>query len=310
MNLRSNDQPESPLASPGAAVLAIPAGQRMYWLVRRELWENRAIYIAPLAVAALILVGFLISAAHLPQTMRAAMELDPMRQRELVEQPYTFAALLIMGTTFLVSIFYCLEALHGERRDRGILFWKSMPVSDVDTVLSKASIPLLLLPLLTFAITIATQVLMLLISAVALVGRGPGIAGLWANLPLFQMSAMLLFHLVAMHGLWYAPFYGWMLLVSSWARRAPFLWAVLPLLAIGVVEKIAFGTTHFAAMLAYRFGGDPDGGGFPADSMSMEPLTHLGIGRFLASPGLWVGLAVAAAFLAGAVWMRRNRGPI
>ena len=63
------------------------------------------------------------------------------------------------------------------------------------------------------------------------------------------MSLLLLYHLVTVHALWYAPFYGWLLLVSGWARRAPFLWAALPLLAIGVVEKIAFNTSHFAAML-------------------------------------------------------------
>ncbi len=55
-----------------------------------------------------------------------------MRQREMITQPYDFAALLIMGVTFVVAVFYCLDALHGERRDRSILFWKSLPVSDFD----------------------------------------------------------------------------------------------------------------------------------------------------------------------------------
>ena len=157
-----------------------------------------------------------------------------------------------MGTTFIVGMFYCLDALHGERRDRSILFWKSLPVSDLTTVLSKASIPLVVLPLLTFAITVATQLIMLLLSSAVLLGSGLSVATLWTQLSLFQMSLMLLYHLVTVHALWYAPIYGWLLLVSAWARRAPFLWAALPLLAIGVVEKIAFNTSHFAAMLGYR----------------------------------------------------------
>src|SRR5437870_6529878 len=85
----------------------------MVWSVRRELWENRSIYIAPLAVAAVILFGFLISTIHLPDKMRAALALDPAKQHQLIEQPYSFAALLIMGTTFIVAVFYCLDALHG-----------------------------------------------------------------------------------------------------------------------------------------------------------------------------------------------------
>jgi len=110
----------------------------MYWSVRRELWENRSIYIAPLAVAAVFLFGFLISTIHLPGKMRAASALDPLRQHELIAQPYLIASGLMMLTTLVVGVFYCLDALYGERRDRSILFWKSLPVSDLTTVLSKA----------------------------------------------------------------------------------------------------------------------------------------------------------------------------
>ena len=89
--------------------------------------------------------------------MRAALALDPAQQHDTIEQPYDVAALLLMVTAFIVAVFYCLDALHGERRDRSILFWKSLPVSDLTTVLSKASIPLVVLPLIIFAITVAPQ---------------------------------------------------------------------------------------------------------------------------------------------------------
>ena len=282
----------------------------MYWSVRRELWESRSIYIAPLAVAALILAGFLISAIHLPDKMRAALALNPMQRHELIEKPYNFAALLIMGTTFIVAVFYCLDALHGERRDRSILFWKSLPVSDLTTVLSKASIPLVVLPLLTFAITVVTHWIMLLLSTAVLLGSGLSVTTLWTHLPLWHMSLMLLYHLLAIHALWYAPIFGGLLLVSGWARRAPFLWAALPLLAIGVVEKIAFNTSHFAAMLGHRISGGPEGAASTVGGMSMDSLTQLTPGQFLISPGLWIGLAVTAVFLAAAVRLRRYREPI
>jgi ABC-2 type transport system permease protein len=283
----------------------------MYWSVHRELWENRSLYIAPLAVAALFLVGFLISTLRLPDQMRAASALDSMQQLESIAQPYNFAALLLMGTTLLVAIFYCLDALYGERRDRSILFWKSLPVSDLTVVLSKASVPVLLLPLVTFVITIATQWIMLMLSTVVLLGSGMSVGPLWRQLPFLQMSLMLLFHLVLGHGLYYAPFYGWLLLVSGWARRATFLWAVLPLFVIGFVERIAFNTTHFANLLASRFTGGVEGGDFPLTvSNSMHPLSYLIPLRFLISPGLWIGLAIFALFLAAAVRIRRYQGPI
>jgi ABC-2 type transport system permease protein len=305
--MNTQSEAMAPLEANVTVPVVIPASRRLYWSVRRELWENRAIYIAPLAVAAVFLVAFLIGAIHPPVKMRDAMALDPMRHQDLVEQPYTFAAFLLMGTTLIVAMFYCLEALYSERRDRSILFWKSLPVSDLTTVLAKLSIPLVILPLATFAITIVTQWIMLLLSSVLMLARGQSVAALWSNLPLFQMSLMMLFHVVAIHGLQFAPVYSWMLLVSSWARRAPFLWAVLPPLAIGVAEKIAFHTSHFAALLAYLLGGGPE---VVTGKMQMLPLTPLAVGEFFINPGLWIGLAVAAAFLAAAVRLRRYREPI
>jgi ABC-2 type transport system permease protein len=305
--MNTQSEAMAPLEANVTVPVVIPASRRLYWSVRRELWENRAIYIAPLAVAALFLVAFLIGAIHPPVKMRDAMALDPMRHQDLVEQPYTFVAFLLMGTTLIVAMFYCLEALYSERRDRSILFWKSLPVSDLTTVLAKLSIPLVILPLATFAITIVTQWIMLLISSALMLARGQSVAALWSHLPLFQMSLMLLFHLVAIHGLQFAPVYSWMLLVSSWARRAPLLWAVLPPLAIGVAENIALHTAHFVALLGYLLGGGPE---VVTGKMQMLPLTPLAVGEFFINPGLWIGLAVSAAFLAAAVRLRRYREPI
>jgi ABC-2 type transport system permease protein len=310
MNTESNAIPGSAVESPAHAPAAIPATRRMYWAVRREVWENRSIYLAPLAVAGLILVGFLISTLRLPGRMRAAAALGPIEQHTLIAQPYVIAAGLMMLTTLAVGVFYSLDALHGERRDRSILFWKSLPVSDLMTVVSKVITPVVILPLVTFAITVVLQWIMLLAGTAVLAGSGQSVATLWTHASLFQTWLMLLYHLLTVHGLWYAPIYGWLLLVSAWARRAPFLWATLPLLAIGVVEKIAFNTSRFAAMLGNRLIGGGGGDDFMTGSLSMDPLMHFAPGQFLSSPGLWIGLAVAAAFLAAAVRLRRYRDPI
>jgi ABC-2 type transport system permease protein len=310
MSTHSNAMPGSRLESRAVAPTLIPPTRLMYWSLQRELWEYRSIYIAPLGVAALFLLGFLISTVHLADKMRAALTLNPMQQQEFIQQPYDLAALLIMGTTFLVAIFYSLDALHGERRDRSILFWKSLPVSDLTTVLSKASIPLVVLPLITFAVTVVTQWIMLLLS-VAVLSRTGLTAMLWTHLPLFQMWLDVLFHLVTVHSLYYSPIFAWLLLVSAWARRAPFLWASLPLLAIGVVEKIAFNTTHFATMLMNRVAGGSEAVPYPMPAgMSMHSMAQMNLVYFLSSPGLWIGLALTAAFLAAAVRLRRYQGPI
>ena len=147
MNTSSNAVPESAVNSgvtdPGYNnSLTRP----WYWSVWRELWENRSIYIAPLIVAAFEVFGFGISTIGLADRRRAVLLLDAAHQRAAIEQPYDLAAMMMIFIVFIVGVFYCLDALHSERRDRSILFWKSLPVSDLTTVLSKVTIPLVVLP--------------------------------------------------------------------------------------------------------------------------------------------------------------------
>jgi ABC-2 type transport system permease protein len=304
MNTQSNAMSES-FQSHSIVPALIPATRVLYWSVGRELWENRSIYLAPLAVAAVALFSFTISI--IAGIWEKPLRFDPAHP----QMPFDMAAGLLMLTGIIVSVFYCLDALYGERRDRSILFWKSLPVSDLTTVLSKASIPLVILPLLTFAITIAMQWMMLLVSSAILLVSGQSVAMLWTNLSFFQMSLLLLYHLLTAHALWPAPIYCWLLLVSGWARRAPLLWAVLPLVAIAGVENLAFHTWHFAALVGSRFVGDaPAVASTGPDMFPTNPMTHITPARFLSSPSLWIGLAIAAAFLAAAVRLRRYQGPI
>jgi ABC-2 type transport system permease protein len=311
MNTPSVTVSELPLAPQAAAPAPAAATRPLYWSVRRELWENRSLYLAPLAVAAVVLFGFSISTLTLPRRMRALPALDPAKQHAAVALPYSVVAALLLLTALLVGVFYCLDALHGERRDRSILFWKSLPVSDLTTVLAKASMPLVLLPALTFAIIVAAQLMMLALSTAVLLGNGASVAALWAQLPLFKMSLALLYALTAM-ALWHAPVYGWLLLVSGWARRATFIWAVLPPLAVCVVEKLAFSTTHVANLLGYRLiGCFTQGFDFKArQTGAVDPLAQITPGRLLSSPGLWLGLVAATVFLAAAIRLRRYREPI
>ena len=307
MNTTSNTLSQSAgISDPGYR-----SSRPFYWSVRRELWENRSIYVAPLIVAAVELFGFFVSSIGLPERRRAVLLFEPAKARAAIEVPYDVAAIMLILTAFVVGFFYCLDALYGERRERSILFWKSLPVSDRTTVLSKTSVPLLVLPLVTFVIIVSTQLVMLLWTSVLLVAHGMSPASTWTYLPWFQQCLVLLYGLAAI-ALWHAPIYGWAVLISGWARRATFLWAVLPAIAIAVFEKITFDTSHFAALLkdrllgfasnAFAFG--------PHRGVAIDSLVQLTPGRYLSTPGLWLGLVFAAICIAAAIRLRRYRGPL
>ena len=281
-----------------------------YWSVRREVWENKSVYVAPLAAAAVLLFGYAISTITLPRRVQALQALDPGRQSATITMPYNVIAGLVFVTAFIVAVFYCLDALHGERRDRSILFWKSLPVSDRTAVLAKASIPLVVLPLVVFAVVVAAHVFILALSTLVLAGNGPGLATLWTHVRVSQTAVALLYALAAT-SLWHAPLYGWLLLVSAWARRSAILWAVLPPLAIAVFERIAFQSSYFGRWLAWRLAGwFTQGFVTRVKGTAVEPLAAMTPGKLLTTPGLWAGLLFAALFLFAAVRVRRRREPI
>ena len=106
MSTQSNAVPESSLDSQETTLAATAVTRPLYWSVRREIWENRSIYIAPLVVAAVVLFGFLISTIHLPARMRALPTLDPAHQRAQIAMPFNLAAFLILVTAFIVACSY------------------------------------------------------------------------------------------------------------------------------------------------------------------------------------------------------------
>ena len=287
------------------------ATRSLYWSVRRELWENRSIYVGPIVAAGVVLIGFLISVTHQMGTLRAVAALEPAKQAVALIQRLGFAGLPLLIVGFLVAVFYCLEALHGERRDRSILFWKSLPVSDLTTVLSKALVVLAVLPLVLFGVMVVLQLVMMLLSFAILMPRGLDVAALWDRLPLLRSVGLLLYLLVTAT-LWHAPLYAWLLLVSGWARRMTFLWAVLPPLALCVVERVAFGTTYLFRMFAGRVAGSFQHAFTVSGDMhdGLLGMPHADPMKFLTTPAVWIGLAVTVAFIALAVRQRRYREPI
>jgi len=302
---------------------------QMMTLVRREVIENRSSWAVPAAFGALFVVAALLAVFGLVQfgALDRSMMLAEMGHELDASSIYPallvafmpIMVVLVMVMTFVV-FFYFLDALYAERKDRSILFWKSLPVSDLQVVGSKYLTGVAAIPLLTIGIFLVTAILVWLIGGFALLWAGSGAALAGGPAALAGATAIMVYILLT-QALWLVPVHAWLLLVSAFARRAVLGWVVAPPALLVVAERILLGTRHFADMIGHRMIGgfqlafsnehqqhtifmESDGvmvSAFPALGEFLTP------GRFLASPSLWAGIAVGAMFLAGAVWLRRWR---
>ena len=294
-------------------------------LVRRELWEHRAIYIAPLVIA---LVMSLMSLTGQVTISAFGHEVDlaiigASSAGEIERQAAINAILTVFTSIFalgawILMIFYSLDALYAERRDKSILFWRSLPVTDAETVISKLLTAVLVIPLTAFAFVVVTHLLNLILWSIWLSIQG-GDAGhlLWSAAPLFDNWAATLIIAVAMP-LWLSPLIGWFLFVSVFTRRSPLLIAFLPMFVVPMLEKMVSSTSLFWDAIFVRsvrpplFKGidvsrifDEDNFQIAADTASL--LAKIDLARFLSSPSMWLGLVVCGLFTTAAIYIRRYR---
>jgi ABC-2 type transport system permease protein len=297
-----------------------------YWSVRRELWENRSLFIAPLVAGAIVLFALIMRSMHLSGDIEFFMTLPEDRQGPIVSLALTGIGFVISLVMNITVFFYALDALQGERKDKSVLFWKSMPVSDTTTVLSKVFTALAVSGAVVVVVTLITQIAVLLLATVILMISGTSPGAIWGSLQLIEVTISNIYAQIAM-ALWYAPVVAWLLLVSAWAKRVTFLWAVFVPVGAAVFERVAIGTHYIRDMLTYRLqdgvktaftpagertakvilGGDGQVDSNLAIPGSLSSLDPVG---FVSNPWLWVGLLVAAALIAAAIWMRRYREPI
>ena len=320
--VQNETQEETMAAMPVSAARTHP----FYWSVRRELWEHRALWMAPLIAAGLILLSFIVSSFNLPGGARMMATIDGTQMSAAATGFFGAMGVVIALTMIVVTWFYCLDSLFSERRDRSILFWKSLPVSDVTTVTSKLFVASAVAPSISFAIVVVTQLVILLIGTAVILFAGGSPGALWSPVPLLEMTLVLLYSLLA-QAIWFAPFLAWLIFVSAWARRSPALWAGLVPAAACLFERIAFGTSYLIGALQGRFAEGLAHAAFALPDLPDEPFVRDGdfslrfgmpgrmfdaidVVRFLSTPEVWVGLAIAAALTAATVWMRRYREPL
>ena len=286
------------------------------WSVRRELWENLSITYAPAAVACFIVFATLFAAVRYTGEILAQLDIDKVNPARIAAAPLLVVPIWLGITMVGIAIFYSLDALYSERRDRSILFWKSLPVSDTTTVLSKMTVPMVVTPIVTFIAAIIADILIFLIETIALLTHHVSLSSAWGGLNVFSLVGNLAYPLLVVT-LWYAPVYAWFQLVSAWARRAPLLWAVIPFFVLSVFEQIGFHTKYVTQFIHDRFSG------FFAVAFTRQYTTHsqnhalitystndATPGHFFATPGLWGGLLFAVLAVILIIRLRRSSGPI
>lgn len=299
----------------------------MMTLIRREIIEHRASWAVTTVFGALFVLAALLAVVGLVRVGGVGDGMTIIEFGQQAEATGIYPALLVLfmpiaaimaSVTSFVVFFYFLDALYAERKDRSILFWKSLPVSDLQTVASKYLMGVAAIPLLTILVFLVTAVLVWLIGGFTLLWAGSGEALASGPAALARVT-LVLGYLLLTQALWFVPLHAWLLLVSAFAKRAVLGWALLPPILVVVAERTLLGSTHFAALLGHRISGgfelafSGDGHSIMIDSGESAEIMvpalgeFLTPGRLLAAPSLWLGIAVGLGFLAGAIWLRRWR---
>ena len=293
-------------------------------LIRRELWEHRGLVWAPLLTAALLVVvtffgsrvgGVDINFDDDESIFFADLAENPAAQIQLFAVWTSSLMVPQLLVALLVIFFYLLDGLYSERKHASILFSKSLPVSDAATVGAKFMVAAFLMPIWVWALSLVGGLLIFLIVKVIVAGTPLAPLGVWHGSAWVLVQATLLQNLL-IAALWYAPVAAWLLLISVFAKRSPFLWAVLPPLLLVILESVAFDSTRVLTFIGYRLSGffqfmaggfmrsDEDG---PSLQSIAEAYSALSATPLLASPSLWLGVLAAALLLAAVVRLRRWR---
>ena len=309
---------------------------RLIALIRREYWENKGAFrTTPLVIGGIYIAFLLMSiftTAHFDNEMYTFREAIRMLAEQTPEFRSVHGSEVMLGSSLFFTVvlafvvfFYLLGALYDDRKDRSILFWKSLPASDTLTIASKLLSAMVLAPLIFWVIIVITQIIMAGIASLMVlsVGENPWTLFLSVVNPFKAWALLLVSYLAA--SIWFLPMYGWLLLVSSFAPRIPLLFAVLPPVVFAILqvwitflETFTFNASLFG-LIGEWVANSPailtaqvhDGQGTLALGMPLtkdfdHAVTVANILDRLFSLQMAGGLAVAAVFLAGALWLRHR----
>ena len=309
---------------------------RLLALIRREYWENKGAFrTTPLVIGGILITLLLMSiftTAHVDnelytfkEAVRIAGEQSVAIRGEVAYQVLLGSSVLFTVVMSFVVFFYLLGALYDDRKDRSILFWKSLPASDTLTIASKLLTAMVLAPIAFLLVLIATHILMAIIGSIMVMS----VDGNPWTLFLSQVNPLKAWGMIAAswfaNAIWCLPLYGWLLLVSAFAPRVPLLFATLPPLIFSVLQGwLQFLETftmknnigyfikdwffNTPAILTAEVGDDRAGIalGVPLAGDFDHAVTLTNMLDRLFSLQMLAGLALAIVFLAGALWLRRR----
>ena len=294
-------------------------------LIKREIWEHRSIWMTPAIIALVISVAILtgqmsISAygEHVDIAIAGASNVDVVHRRVAIMAALGAITGIFAAGAGILMIFYSLDSLYSERKDKSILFWRSLPVTDAETVISKLLTATLMIPIAALAGAFATHLVFMTMSSVWLMIEG-GDAGhlIWSSAPIFDVWGAAILTAIATT-IWMSPFIGWFFFVSAYTRRMPLLLALLPLIILPLMEIALLPTEFLAKAIGSRFTNMPLAGVdfgdlfdddtlFQLSAENVSMIAALDIGRFFASPEVWAGLVVCGLFATAAIYVRRYR---
>lgn len=312
------------------------------WLLKREFWEHKGgFFWMPIIVGAIMTAFIAISLVIAVFGIKDGMQINGVAASSLAasmggEQKVEFASRLVTGYAglsmpILVSLsiaifFFCLGSLFDERKDRSVLFWKSLPVSDTATVLSKVAVALGIAPVIAVVVATVTAIVSGLLICIAAAAAGVNIFGeVLSNsgtyLAPIQLAAML-----PIYALWALPTIGWLMMVSAWSRSKPFLWAIGAPLLTGMLLSWVNGMFSFnwnmgwfwkniiGRLLGSLFPGSwlgMQGQALPSEETmrSASAMSNMVTQSWqsLGAANLWMGVALGVAMIYAAIRLRRWR---
>jgi ABC-2 type transport system permease protein len=302
--------------APAAAARRLGLANTLLMLGRRELWEHRGLWLAPLAVAAIMVAMCMVAILYYHPDLHAAVDLNwfPAEQRAAAfEGANAGLSWPLYLVACIVVFFYLCDCLYAERKDRSILFWKSLPVSDELTIAAKFLTAALVVPLGVYVLAAATDLVFVAFWNLFVSVSGAPQLRVWDGAAWVDSEWRQLL-VVILSSLWYAPIYAYLMLISAWARRSLYLWVTLPPTLAPLLEYMAFRTHYVWSFITYRSFGI-----WHIVDLGHSEISHHHV--HIAAPGfggahfaaafsnidLWLGVVAAIALLYAAARIRRYR---
>ena len=269
-------------------------------LIKRELLEHRNLFIG-----GPVLLAVLLSAAIVWVLNFGSKEvlLAALRRLGSITEGVAGADLapLLMPVSipWVIALYVCILAylvntLYQDRRDGSVLFWQSMPVSNLKTVLSKVLTGCFIAPLLTVAVLFVWMLVFAFAIVIFAAINDVATVGLGQLLVAIIDSMWLVYLTMIMASLWLLPTIGWLLVFSAFAKGQPLMWAIGTFVLIVMLEGFIFDSQYLANWAESR-------SGFYR-YLVLEPADFI---ERLFTYDTFFGIVLGALVITGATYMRR-----